>query len=472
MRCESHRARVRAVLAYPSPYRVGMSSLGFQQVYRLWNSDPRACCDRAFLPEPGRRAAGPLVGLETGLPLGGFHLVGISLAWELELGGVARVLELGGLDPLAAHRGPADPPVVVGGPLTFSNPLPAWPLADVLVLGEAEPVAPALLQARLATADKAEFLDAARGLPGVVVPTLDGEAPVPLARADEADLPARSAIVTPDTELSGMFLVEAARGCHRRCTYCVMRRPDPGEPLLAGGGLRPVPAERVLAALPDDAARVGLVGAAVTDHPDLRELLRTLADDGREVGVSSLRADRLDDELVGLLARAGLRTLTTAADGASERLREEVHRGTRERHLVRAAELVRAHGLRELKLYVMLGLPGENDADVDELVALALRLSSLARVSLSVSPFVPKRNTPLAGAPFAGIRPLERRLSRLRKGLSGRVVLRPTSARWAWVEHRLAAGGPEAGLAALEALREGGRFGDWKRALAGWEDGG
>jgi radical SAM superfamily enzyme YgiQ (UPF0313 family) len=211
---------------------------------------------------------------------------------------------------------------------------------------------------------------------------------------------------------------------------------------------------------------VGLVGAAVTDHPKIRQIVRGIVDGGREVGISSLRADRLDDELVGLLARGGYRTLTTASDGASERLRVEIQRKSKERHLVRAAELARDHGMRTLKLYEMVGLPTETDADIDELIAFSVELSKIVPVALGVAPFVAKRNTPMDGSPFAGIPLVEQRLERLRRGVRGRVDVRPTSARWAWVEYVLAQGGMEAGRRALEAHRAGGRFADWKRAFS------
>jgi radical SAM superfamily enzyme YgiQ (UPF0313 family) len=210
---------------------------------------------------------------------------------------------------------------------------------------------------------------------------------------------------------------------------------------------------------------VGLVGAAVTDHPEIAEIVEALADSGREVGISSLRADRLNDRLVAALKRAGYRTLTTASDGASQRLRDAIQRKTYERHLIRAAELTRAHGLERLKLYMMIGLPGETDDDIDELVRFTTELSRIVPLSLGVSPFVSKRNTPLDGAPFAGIKVIESRLDRLRRGLQGRVEIRATSARWAWIEWMLAQGGAAAGRAVFEALRSGGRFADWKRAF-------
>ena len=257
-----------------------------------------------------------------------------------------------------------------------------------------------------------------------------------------------------------MFLIEAERGCHRGCTYCVMRRST-------NGGMRLASPERVLSHIPDDATRVGLVGAAVTDHPGLVPILRALTDAGREVGISSLRADRLTDELVGLLKRGGYRSLTTAADGASERLRAEIQRKTKEKHLLRAAELCKTHGLKHLKVYMMLGLPGETDEDIDELGALRPRAVAVApKVVFGIAPFVAKRQTPLDRMPFAGIATVDAKLLRLRKAVRGRVELRPTSPKWAWVEYRLAQGGFAAGHAAAAAGRAGGKFSDWRAALS------
>src|SRR5262249_24897791 len=162
---------------------------------------------------------------------------------------------------------------------------------------------------------------------------------------------------TPEAELSDMFLIETERGCSRGCTYCVMRRST-------NGGMRLVPQEKILELVPGDARRVGLVGAAVSDHPRIADIVRTLAQRGCEVGFSSRRPDRWGEEFVGALKLAGYRTLTTAMDGASERLREGLERRARIRHLTRAAELARDHGMQRLKLYLMVGLPGESDNDI------------------------------------------------------------------------------------------------------------
>ncbi|HLV66830.1 MAG TPA: radical SAM protein, partial [Polyangiaceae bacterium] len=305
---------------------------------------------------------------------------------------------------------------------------------------------------------RASALDALAQLPGVFVPAVHGDRLPPIAKADDALLPAFSTIRTPHTELSNMFLIEAERGCSRGCTYCVMRR-------TTNGGMRIVPKEVVLERIPSDARRVGLVGAAVSDHPKIVEIVRELAGRGIEVGLSSLRPDRLKEELVAALRLAGYRTLTTALDGASERLRDLIERRGREPHYEAAAERARRYGMERLKLYLMVGLPGETDADIDECVRFVTELSRIIPVALGISPFCAKRNTPLDRMPYAGVGVIQDRLERLRRGLRGRVDVRATSARWAWVEYVLSQGGMAEGEAVLAAVRAGGRFADYRRAF-------
>jgi radical SAM superfamily enzyme YgiQ (UPF0313 family) len=447
------QAPLGVALVYPSPYSVAMSSLGYQTIYREICAHDGAAAERAFLPDDPSDE--PLLTYEGERPVGGFPIVAFSLAYELELTGVFECLRLAGLAPLARDRRPSDPLVVIGGPLTFSNPLPAAPFADVIILGEAEETIHQLLDAF--GPDRERLLGHLATLPGFYVPAAGGALPGIVSAPDDR-LPACSQIVTPHTELASMFLVEDARGCSRGCTYCVMGRWS--------GGMRVVPPQEVLGRIPEHARRVGLVGAAVSDHPKLCDIVRALVDSGREVSLSSLRADRLTEELAFLLRRGGARTLTTASDGASERMRSFIDRKTKEKHLLRAAELTARAGFERMKLYQMVGLPGETDADIDEMARFGVELAKIAsRVAFGIAPFVAKRRTPLDQAPFEPIASIERKLSRLRAALRGRVEVRPTSARWAWVEYRLAQGGPDAGLAALEAWRNGGSFAAWKRAF-------
>ncbi len=452
-------APYRVALCYPSPYHVGMSSLGYQTIYREIHLHPGASAERAFLPddvEAYRRTRTQLFTYESEAPVSGFPMLAFSVAYELELTGFFSVLELAGLPLLREERSERHPLIVAGGPLTFSNPDPLEPFVDVLVQGEAEELIHVLLEAA-ASMDREALLSFLARTPGFRVPGRGG-ARYFVSKAADARLPARSQIITPNTELRSMFLIEPERGCSRGCHYCVMRR-------TTNGGMRTVPPERVLSLVPENARRVGLVGAAVTDHPRIVELLRTLVDAGREVGVSSLRADRLTQELVDTLRRGGATNLTVAADGASQKMRDLVDRKHSEAQILRAANFARTAGLKQLKVYNVVGLPYEEDADIDELVRFTTELSRIIPVALGVAPFVAKRNTPLDGAPFAGIREVEAKLERLRRGLKGRAEVRPTSARWAWVEYMLAQCGPEAGLATMDAWKAGANFAAFKRAF-------
>lgn len=456
----------RVAMVYPSPYRAAMSSLGYQWITTLCR-EAGLSAERAFLPDDPaafRKQREPVVTAETGTPLHSFPILAISLAYELEITGLFELLDLCGIPILREDRGPHDPLILLGGPITMSSPLQLAPFVDAMLLGEAEHTAPAALSAVFECETRATWLDRVAALPGAFVPERDGtRLPIP-ARADDARLPARSSWISPDAELSSMFLLEGERGCHRQCSFCVMRR---GGTL---GGMRLVSPERVLELIPEHARKVGLVGAAISDHPQLPGILQTLVDDGRQVSVSSLRGDRVAKRpaIARLLRESGARTLTVASDGASERLRQTILKKTDEDHLSTCAQQASALRYDIFKVYMMLGLPSETEDDVDELIRFTLELAKAAapaRIALGVAPFVAKFNTPLDGQPFAGIKVVDRRVKQLTKGLRGKAVVRPVSSRWAWVEYELAQGGPEVGLAALDAWRAGGRFADWKRAL-------
>jgi radical SAM superfamily enzyme YgiQ (UPF0313 family) len=458
-------AETRIALVYPSPYRVAMSSLGYQQIYRTLHAMPGVAADRAMLPDPGARA-GRFETLETGQPVGSYPMLAYSVAYELEIAGVVETLERASIPVLRDERDNRHPLVVAGGPLTFSNPAPLAPFCDVIIVGEGEELAVELVTlAREVGFVRERLWQLLAGKPGYYLPHVHGETVPKVAQVEDDKLPARSAIVTPHTELAGMFMTEAARGCSRGCTYCVMRRST-------NGGMRIIPRESIIASIPEDARRVGLVGAAVTDHPDIHAIVHDVVAPGRQIGISSLRADKLTYELVGLLARGGYRTLTVAGDGASERMRRVIERSTQAKHLLRSAEYAKAHRMHTLKIYMMLGVPSETDADVDELVELSKELAAIhPKVAYGLAPFVAKRNTPLDGTDFAGIDLVEARIARLRRGLSaaglgGKVAVRPTSARWAWVEYMIAQGETAAGLAIMDAYRAGGSFAAYKRALA------
>ncbi len=453
-------------LAYPSPYAAGMSSLGYQRIYRAIMETPGMACERIFLDDEAESSLaeqGRPVSYESRRFLADFPVVAFSVAYELEIAGVVALLDAAGIPAKREDRDDRHPFVLMGGPLTFSNPLPLAGLADAVVIGEAEEIVPEVIRILEATPKRSDRISALAKIPHVFVPDEHGSILPTVAKVDDSLIPAWAPIRTPHAVLSDMFLLETERGCSRMCTYCVMRRST-------NGGMRMASMERILELIPADAKRVGLVGAAVSDHPRIVQIVNTLADQGREVGLSSLRPDRLSDDFVAALKRGGYKTLTTAMDGPSERLRASLERKAKEKNLILAAERAKKHGMDRLKLYLMIGLPSETEADIDECVAFTTELSKIVPVSLGIAPFCAKRNTPLDGEPFAGIDVVKKRLDRLTRGLRGRADVRSTSAKWAWVEYVLAQGGEAEGLAAMDAARAGGAFHDYKKAFSALEE--
>ncbi|MFA5623743.1 MAG: radical SAM protein [Bradymonadales bacterium] len=448
-------ARHCVALLKPSSYFVGMSSLGFQQIYKIINSCPDFCAQRVFVPDDNSEKQ--LYLYESLRMASNADIIAISIAYELEIPDLIRCLQRLGLEPLAKDRRPTDPLVLIGGPLSFSNFRTLEEMGDCFILGEGEGIVEQFCEVYREYPNKEAFLQAAsQTMPELWIPSKSTEMPA-CRFVEKSMLPAYSQILTPDTEFSDMFLIEAERGCHRRCTFCVMRRGK-------NAGMRIVPSEKLLSLVPREVKRVGLVGAAVSDHPQLVEILTQLQARGHQCSLSSLRTDRITPELVDILRASGLRSLTIAADGPSERLRQKLLKDVSEDALRYAAEIAAERNMR-VKVYVMIGLPEETDEDIDEFANFMLTQFAGQQVVLGVSPFVSKRHTPLDGLGFAGIKVVESRIKRLRRLLGNRINIGDVSAKWAFIEHALAQGGPEMGRVAIQAVNNGGKFGAWKTAM-------
>lgn len=459
------QAPIRVTLAFPNRYSVGMASLGLQVIYRMFNREDGLSCERAFLPDDldaFGRSGQPLPTVESGRSAGDCELFALSVSFELDLTNVIRTLEVAGLAPLREERDDTDPMVLIGGPLTSSNPYPLTPFADVIVIGDGEQIVPVVAEALRESSTRAEFYDLLDGMPGIFLPARHAHEPL-WATAPKELLPAYSQIVTPHSELSNMFLVEAQRGCPRPCTFCLAR--------TMYGPNRNNQAQELLDVIPDWAQKVGLVGAALSDFPHTKFVGRTLTERGVKLGVSSIRADTVDEELAAILKAGGLRTFTVASDAPSERLRRWLKKGITTEDLLKTAQISRDLGFSGLKVYMMIGLGPENDDDISELIAFTKELAQVNRIALGISPFVPKRHTPHFADPFAGVQVIEGRLKRLQKELRSVAELRNVSAKWAWVESVIARGGPEVGLAAYQLYRNE-SIGAWKKALqeVGWHD--
>ncbi len=479
--------RERFAIVYPNSYYVGMSNLGLHVIYELLNSRDDTACERFFLPDRAlleryRRTNTPLMSLETQTPLFQFTVIGFAISFEMDYFHVLDILSLGHVKLLASERGEQDPLVIGGGPCSTFNPEPLHLFFDAFVIGEGEAVLPAMLEeyydSLRAGLSRGERLKRLSRVPGVYVPSLyehryseqgilreilpSAGAPERVSRQWVRDLdahPAHTAIVTEDTEFN-LYLIETARGCGRHCRFC-----------MAGYCFRR-PRNRSLSVLLEEVEkasvygkRIGLMGAAISDYPEINELCAGILSKGLPMSVASFRADSVTKELVDALAESGLRTLTMAPEAGSSKMRSVINKGIEEVHLFRAMDFGLAAGIRNFRLYIMIGLPFEEDADIDAIGNLAGRIKdymeqqgSRGKLTLSINPFVPKPFTPFQWLPMADQRIVEKRLKRIREYLKGRKQLEiiSESPREAVIQAVLARGDRRVSKILLESHKMGG----------------
>ena len=437
--------RTPVAFLYPNTYHLGMSNLGLHILYQILNRDGWAC-ERVFLPEERKReeyvkTKTALFSMETQRPLADFPYICATLSFEMDYLNFLIQLQMGHIKLLSEERGEKDPFVIIGGPCATFNPEPLADFADFVVIGEGEETLPKLLrlleQLRMEKKTRKEKLLAAAQLSGVYVPQFYAPkydetgsvtgmerletVPEKISRQWVKDLdayPHTSAIVSPYTEFANMFIVEVARGCGRHCRFCMagycFRRPRNRNLDLLLQDIR----QR-----PEQTSKVGLMGAAVSDYPDMEPLTRTLAEEQIPFSCASLRADSLDLPLVEALAGSGQRTMTVAPEAGSVRMRAAINKGITEEHIYQAMEYAARAGMPNIKLYFMIGLPGEADDDINEMIELVHRVRSRmdelghkGDLILSVNAFIPKPFTPYQWSPLEDIKVLKRRVKMLQNG--------------------------------------------------------
>ncbi|MBF0337215.1 MAG: radical SAM protein [Nitrospirae bacterium] len=476
---KEHGGKVRVCLCYPNTYYVGMSNLGVRLVYALLNARNDVVCERAFLPQPETidellRTHTPLYSMESITPLSGFDIVAFSVSFENDYPNLLKMLRLAHL-PLHAHvRGHRDPLVIMGGPCALLNPEPLSDFIDTVFAGEAEAMLDDFIDAYRASAGRDELFDNIRDIDGIYVPSRytvnyhdDGRISHRTATApgypdvirrgyvrDLNTLPPVGQIVTPQTEFSSMYLVEAMRGCPWGCRFCAVRSIY-GPPRKKG--LEAVTQQVQLAR--QCSGRVGLIGASLTDYPHIRDVL-TL--EGVEFSITSLRASRRSVELLALMR--GKNSVSLAPETGSERLRRVINKQITREDIIETATLIFNAGIQTLRLYFMVGLPTETDDDVLESVALVRELRGLTRrtnIVMSISVFVPKPQTPFQWHPMATAQTVKHRMRLIRDGLKAdNVKVFHDVARYAYLEGLLSVGDRRLSRV-LELMNE---ELDWKKA--------
>lgn len=434
--------RLRVGVGYPNNYHVACSSLAFQWVGRLTGRVPHVGIERFVMD-------GGLAGrtLELGTPLAELDMLAFSISFELDAVNVVRVLEAAGIPLDRRERGPGFPLIVLGGAVASINPLPLSPVADVFCLGAAERVWAPLLELAMEEPDRDRLLERLASMEGYLVPRhhLD-ETGRPhhrlrrlekhRAQMENPVLVPASHMVTPDTEYRDRGLVEMSRGCPEKCAYCWVSHNY--------GRLRIYPADHILARVEELAAitnRIGFVATAVGDHPELVAILERCREMGLDVALSSLRIPAMREDILRSLAATGARSITIAPETGSDGLRLRMGKHTTNAEILEAVATAQRSGIESLKMYFIVGLPGETDDDLLAIGRLAREASDIllrsgrprgrvGRLHLGVNLLIPKPYTPYHAVPMLSQAEARRRLTLVERSLRGVPNLRLDRPSW------------------------------------------
>lgn len=460
----------KVALVYPNTYFVGMSNLGLQIIYEEINEREDSVAERVFLPskkemEAYERTRTPLMSVESQRYLCDFEVIGMDITFEMDYFHIPWILKAGQVAVRAEHRREHDPIVIGGGPCATFNPEPLADFFDAFIIGEGEGVISEALEiiydARRNGVARQELLQKLSKIAGIYVPSLYepvyGEHGVFAGYRAEEGVPRRvlrrhaplvrggeTVVATDFTEFGAMYIVEVARGCGRHCRFCMAgycyRKPR----------VRPL---EILKAGVDRAAelgkKVGLMGAAISDYPEIDALVRYIRSKGLRYSCASLRADSLTADVVQGLADSGQQTITIAPEAGNERLRRVINKGITNDDLRHAVTLAAGAGIPHIRLYIMVGLPTETEEDIDAIITMAEEVQEHmetvgchGRLTLSVNPFIPKPFTPFQWMPMTDKKIVAKRLQRLKKGLrkNRRIEVLVESPKEAYIQGVLARG--------------------------------
>jgi len=441
---------IRVLLVYPNTCEVALANLGFQQVYSLLNSIEGVECDRYALPagwnpETEGLRKDDLRSMDMNRLPEEFDIIAFSISFEPDYLNTVIALKYFKIPLDREKRDASYPMIVAGGSAIFINPEPLANCMDVMFIGEGEGIANDFFEELRGCDDKNKFLERAAGLSGIYVPKFydsQMESGCQVGVSTSIDIPSRvtrhwviqedslcthSVVHGENTTFKDMALMEVTRGCIWACRFCTagfIYRP----PRLPDLNKTYDSMTQVLESQGKPAQTIGLVGPSVTDHPQLPALAKRITEEGKTLSFSSLRMETLTDELVDLILKSGQKTLTVAVDGPSERMRDVINKAATDDFIVAKCGFLTRKGILHLKIYSIIGLPHETDDDIDQFIHLVERIQKvyvdecrnhgrIGRITISLSPLVPKPGTPFQWHPMEGVKSLKKKFSRVRKAL-------------------------------------------------------
>lgn len=421
-------------LVYPNTYHVGMSNLGFQGIYTLLNERADVVCERAFLPddedmEEYVRTGLEIPSFESGRPLNRFDIVAFSVSFENDYPNILKILRMSRIPLRSSERKDVHPLLIMGGACAFFNPEAVADFFDICFIGEAEEMLSEFIEAYKNAGNRRDLYEKALRIGGLYLPRLydigynpDGGISRRKARCDAKErikrrfvkdisgYKFRPSIITSETEFSNMYLIEAMRGCPWGCRFCV-----------AGSVYKPV-RKKVIDALKEEVkyaipvtGRIGLIAPSLTDYPHTKHVFCI---DGVDFSITSLRASPKSAELIGFLK--GYKSVSIAPEAGTERLRTAIDKKITGEDIIETSRLILSEGVETLRLYFMVGLPTEDEKDIEGIVSLVKKIKGISNrgnIVLTLSTFVPKPFTPFQWHPMEKIEIVKSRLKLIKKEL-------------------------------------------------------
>ena len=494
-------------LVYPNTYFLGMSNLGFQTLYALFNQEHDTVCERVFLPDDavlGESTVRPLRSLENSREVSDFDCVAFSISFENDYLNLLNILDLANIPFHNHERSKNDPIVVAGGAAITINPEPIRNFCDLLFIGEAEESTQEITEvlrsslsrdAKIAKLGEIEGMYTCQDMDFSDTPAISSsvcpnslkpnslEDRVPLSHLrkykrrvpnDINGFPIESVIHTPYSEFGKLSLIEVQRGCGRGCKFCAegfiytpFRQRDFS--LIK---------EQVLRGL-KQRDKIGLIGADLLVYPEIIELFKFIHDNGGSFSPSSVRVDGMTDEVIHYLTKSGHKTMAIAPEAGSNELRSKTNKKFDNDSILKVVDKLIVAGIPNIKMYLMLGLPLERQKDIDDMIDLVDNARSVvlerAKASgrmgsliMSINPFIPKPRTPYQVGVFEGVKQLEEKISYIKKKLlpKGSIRIYYESPFYAYVQALLSNGRSDLSEYLLAVYRNKGSL---KRSLKEFE---